>query len=273
MGKKDSDVVLAQRIANYVFGGLGDSIKGQTESKHEKNSRSHGTFLFFSKGGMKLTVSFENEIPRGWKFGMPTTKFKDFKSNTRSFPTLELVGPRGTATRKYSIAQKASEIGDDFVRYYKHQDLDPGFKPTNKKSYEEEKLREEERIKQERMEKDKAERIKEETEFRQDYLSMAMKKHNINIPLLPIEEIHYFSVFRFILQALYHRVNEAHPMQNTALPEDLEYVWSENTSILPYLVKKYGEETINSIKYIFNKIALGNPVWRNVYPWIVQMPK
>jgi hypothetical protein len=268
MNREDSDINLAQRIANLVFRGLGDTIKEQTVSKNKNNTYSSGGFIFFSKDGMMLTIKFENEIPAGWKFGMPTTKFKDFKYNTRSFPILELKGPRGTHSSKFHMSHDAKEIAENFVRRYHDFPIDLEFKPITKKSFEEEKTKEEDRIKNQRIEKDKQERLKEETEFRNDYLSVAMKKHNIDIPLLPVDEMYYYSVFRFILQSLYKRVEDIHPQNNTALSEDLEYVWSDNTTILPFLVKKYGQEAIDDVKKIFNKIALGKSVWRNVYPWI-----
>jgi hypothetical protein len=271
MAKKDSDVTLAQRIANLVFRGLGDGIKEQTVSKHEKNPRSSGTFEFYSKRGALLSIRFSHQVPAQWSFSQPT-QFKDLKTNTRSFPILELKGSRGTYEHRAVMTNTAQEVADDIVKRYVRQPEDPDFVPITKKSHEEEKQRAEEekrkRISQEQLEQDR----KEEIDFRENYLSMALKKYHIDIPLL--SNFWYFKNMRYILQHLHRRVEDTHPQTNTALPEDLEYIWSNDNTLLPYLVKKYGEEDImDNLKPIFNKIALGNPVWRNVYPWIVQMPK
>jgi hypothetical protein len=271
MAKKDSDVTLAQRIANLVFRGMDDGIREQTVSKHEKNPRSSGTFEFFSKKGAQLSIKFDNEIPANWTFGQPTTKFKDATVFTRSFPTLEIKGPKGTFSYKFHRSHEAQEIADHFVRMYGSRSEVPDFTPITKKSHEEEKKRAEDersrKISEEQLEKDK----KEEYEFRNDYLSMAMKKYNIKTRLL--DNFWYFKTMRYILQALHRRVEDTHPQNNTALPEDLEYIWSDKTTTSLFLTKKYGQYDMDNVKEIFNKIALGNPVWRSVYPWIVQMPK
>jgi hypothetical protein len=168
------------------------------------------------------------------------------------------------------MSNTAQEVADDFVKYYNRQAEDQNFIPITKKSHEEAKQKAEkersDRIGKELIEEDR----KKEKEFRDDYLIPAMKKLDIDIPLLG--NVWYLRSLEYILRVLHRRVEDTHPENNTALPEDLEFVWS-SSPVMPLMVKRFGEEGADNLKEIFNKIALGNSVWRNVYPWIVQMPK
>lgn len=266
MGKKDSDIVLAQRIANLVFRGMGDGIKEQSESKREKNPRSSGTFDFFSKKGAHLSISFSHQIPAKWSFSQPT-QFKSLHSSTRSFPILKINGQRGTYESRAVMSNTAQEVADDFLKYYNRQPENPNFIPITKKSHEEAKQKAEQerrdRIEKELIEEDR----RKEKEFRDDYLIPAMKKLDIDIPLLG--NVNYLRSLEYILRILYKRVDDTHPENTTALPEDLEFVWS-SSPVMPLMVKRFGEEGADNLKEIFNKFALGNSLWRSVYPWIVQ---
>lgn len=271
MSKTDSDVVLAQRIATQIFMNLGDNIKDQPLTKHNQNEKANRysrQYDFFSKKGMRLHIKFEAQIPAKWSFSEPT-KFKDMKTNTRSYPVVEIWGPHGRFKSTYSMATKSKEIANDFASRYRQRELDPTFNPLTMKGHQEDVARAEEENKRKAVEEQKQKDLKEEQDFRNDYLLPAMKKEHVNIPLL--DEVRYLSTFQYLLNVLHGRVNDVHPQTNTATEEDLNYVWEKSTVVLKILNRRYNDRTLDHIKILFNKLALGRPVWRRIYPWIVRL--